>query len=209
MKEKYPSPPAVSAEFVVSAAFKNQFPAPLSREVALLGRSNCGKSSLLNRLVGRRALAKVGAAPGRTRLINFFKVRWNQIHSPLYLVDLPGYGYAAAPKAMVESWKKLAEDYLTSPRGSLLALILIDIRRGPQKEERELRDLLMALSIPFQVVATKSDKITMGQVKIKLAVLETAMGGLKPPLAFSSISGQGREKLIELAIDFDSVCSQM
>jgi GTP-binding protein len=165
-------------------------------EAALLGRSNCGKSSLLNRWLGRRALARVGAAPGRTRLINFFQVVWRVGEAPMHVVDLPGYGYAAAPKAMVESWRRLVEDYLQAERGPRLALILMDVRRGVQPEERRLADWLDELGLPFQVVATKADKLSGGRLTSSLAAIGRELGGL--PLAFSSLTGRGREELLAL-----------
>ncbi|MDR1110918.1 MAG: ribosome biogenesis GTP-binding protein YihA/YsxC [Deltaproteobacteria bacterium] len=190
------SPPAIEASFVLSAAKASQFPEPLGLEVALVGRSNCGKSSLINRWLGRRALARVGASPGRTRLVNFFRVVWRPMAEPMTVVDLPGYGYAAAPKAMVEGWKFLVGQYLEAERPNRLALLLMDIRRGAQREEEDLARWFGGLGFPFQVIATKADKIVAGRAKGVLDALWRTLGGLGRPMPFSSLTGQGREELI-------------
>jgi GTP-binding protein len=192
------SPPATEAEFLVSAAFRSQFPKPLDFEIALLGRSNCGKSSLLNRWLGRRTLARVGASPGRTRFINFFKVIWRPEERPMLVVDLPGYGFAAAPKQMVESWRRLVDDYLRSDRGPRLALLLMDCRRDVGEEELRLADWLDSMNLPFQMVATKSDKLASARLAAALGGIGRALGCVSKPLAFSSLSGRGREELIGL-----------
>ncbi|MDR1297138.1 MAG: ribosome biogenesis GTP-binding protein YihA/YsxC [Deltaproteobacteria bacterium] len=195
------SPPAVEAEFVKSAARRSQFPGPEGLEVAVMGRSNCGKSSLLNRWLGRRALARVGNTPGRTRLVNFFRVVWRPGTGPMTVVDLPGYGFAAAPKAMVDSWREMVSDYLTAARPQRMALLLTDVRRKAGAEERNLARWLGELGVPYLVVATKADKIPAGQVRTALSELAKILGGSSPPLAFSSLSGQGREELVKLVLD--------
>ncbi|MDR1486605.1 MAG: ribosome biogenesis GTP-binding protein YihA/YsxC [Deltaproteobacteria bacterium] len=197
-KTKKAYPPALEANFVLSAANYKQFPTPLSYEISLLGRSNCGKSSLINRWIGRKTLARVGAAPGRTRLINFFKVIWKTGVNPIYVVDLPGYGYAAAPKEMVESWRKLVTDYLSADRTPRLALLLMDIRRKPQKEELELVDWLKELRVDHQLIATKCDKLPKLKARRSLDAIYRDLGGINRPLAFSSLSGEGRDELIRL-----------
>jgi GTP-binding protein len=163
-----------------------------------MGRSNCGKSSLINRWIGRKALARVGATPGRTRLVNFFKVTWTPGSKPMTVVDLPGYGYAAAPKAMVESWRDMVAQYLEAQRPDRLALLLLDARRGVRDEETGLAKWLNSLGIPFLVIATKADKLSSGRVKGILSTLAKTLGGIGQPLAFSSVTGQGREELIAL-----------
>jgi GTP-binding protein len=190
------TPPAVEALFQLSAASARQFPEPVGFEVAVLGRSNCGKSSLLNRWLGRKAMARVGGLPGRTRLANFFRVVFAQGDPPMLVVDLPGYGYAAAPKATVEGWRRLVGDYLSADRGPRLALLLMDIRRGVQDEERDLALWLSSLGLGFQVVATKSDKLPQARRRRALAGLDLELGG--EALAFSSLTGAGREELIAL-----------
>jgi GTP-binding protein len=189
----------VEAAFLLSAAAKKQFPEPLDFEVFVLGRSNCGKSSLLNRWLGRKAMARVGGTPGRTRLANFFRVVFSPSDPPMLVCDLPGYGYASAPKATVEGWRTLLSDYLSAARGPRLALLLMDIRRKVQAEEINLAGWLASLSLSYQVVATKSDKLTPNARRKALKALGTELGG--SPLAFSSLTGQGREELISLVAE--------
>jgi GTP-binding protein len=114
------------------------------------------------------------------------------------VVDLPGYGYAAAPKAMVESWKRMVGDYLEAVRPNRLALLLMDIRRGPQKEELDLARWLKKINLPYQTVATKADKLSSGRAKRAVLAIDKALGGLGWSLPFSSLTGQGREELIAL-----------
>jgi GTP-binding protein len=164
----------------------------------MMGRSNCGKSSLINRWLGRKGLAKTSSTPGRTRLLNFFSVTWTPSSDPMTVVDLPGYGYAAAPKAMVKSWQNMIGDYLSAARPNRLGFLLLDVRRSAQKEEKDLARWLTDLNIPFQVVATKADKLSLSRVKAALSALAQQLGGFAHPLAFSALNGQGREHLIAL-----------
>ena len=198
-------PPALIADFVISAAEAHQFPPALDAEVAILGRSNSGKSSLLNRWLGRRGLARVGATPGRTRLVNFFNIVWHKDENPFYLADLPGYGYAAAPKNMVANWRQLVAKYLESRRPLKVALLLMDIRRNPTKDEYGLLGWLQNLGIPAQLILTKVDKLGAGEQSRRAALLKKSFETLtpldNPPLLFSSATGQGRDKLIETLID--------
>ncbi|MDR2946469.1 MAG: ribosome biogenesis GTP-binding protein YihA/YsxC [Candidatus Adiutrix sp.] len=198
-------PPALAADFVISAAAGHQFPEPELPEIAILGRSNAGKSSLLNRWLGRKALARVGATPGRTRLINFFRVTWTKDCKPFLLADLPGYGYAAAPKAMVAGWRKLAADYLESRRPLKMALLLMDIRRDPSEDEYGLLNWLAALGVPAWVIATKADKLKQNERSQRLSHLEKMFAAHspleRPPLPFSSTTGLGRDRLTEALVD--------
>lgn len=198
-------PPALAADFVISAAARPQFPEPEFWEIALLGRSNAGKSSLLNRWLGRRSLARVGATPGRTRLVNFFKVTWAKDDRPFMLADLPGYGYAAAPKAMVAGWRKLVADYLESGRPLKMALLMMDIRRDPGEDEYGLLNWLRELSIPAWVITTKADKLGQGERSKRLGVLKKLFAANsplnRPPLLFSATTGLGRDDLIEALVD--------
>ena len=127
----------------------------------MLGRSNVGKSSLINRLVGRRGLARTSSTPGRTRRIHFYRVE-----ERAYLVDLPGYGYASGSRAERAAFAPLVESYLTHHRGELRgALVLVDARRGVQEEERELARFLAAQQIPARVALTKCDKLGRSEVE--------------------------------------------
>ena len=175
-----PGPPALAAEFLVSAADRRQFPAPERPEVALMGRSNAGKSSLLNRFLGRRALARVGSSPGRTRQINFFRVVFRREDRPFLLADLPG------------------------GRPLRMALLLMDIRRDPSPDEFGLLDWLAGLGLPAWLVATKADKLGWGEAAARLRRIAGLLGAAaqaRPPLAFSSVTGQGRAELVAGLID--------
>lgn len=153
-----PLAPGPVPRFIISAARPEQFPpepgSGAAAEVAFLGRSNVGKSSLLNALMGVDGLAKTSARPGCTQLINFY-----QMDEGLRFADLPGYGFAKVPKEITNSWKQLIDHYLTG-RGSLrLSVIVLDARRGWMDKDRELRDWLECHGRPFIVAATKVDKL--------------------------------------------------
>ncbi len=145
----------MKVELTHNAGTRREFPADTLPEVAVLGRSNVGKSSLINALLGRRKLARTSQRPGKTRRIHFYRV-----NDAFYLVDLPGYGYSAAPKEERRSWRPMVESYLRGERQALRgALILVDVRRGPQEEEAQLLEWLEVEGIPAAIVLTKSDKL--------------------------------------------------
>ncbi|MDR2340196.1 MAG: ribosome biogenesis GTP-binding protein YihA/YsxC [Deltaproteobacteria bacterium] len=193
------APPALSADFVLGAASARQFPEPLGFELAFLGRSNCGKSSLLNYFLGRKGLARVSSTPGRTREVNFFKVILAKGAEPFWVADLPGYGFAQAPKAQVEAWGPLAESYLAAKRGQK-AFLLMDARRKLADEERLLLGLLGDLSVPLILVLTKCDKLTRSETIKRRKELERELGGRAPVALSSALKGQGREGLMAQAI---------
>ena len=181
-----------SAEYVISAADPGQFPADNLPELALVGRSNVGKSSLINRLTGRRSLAKTSSTPGKTRLLNFYRI--NQVW---YWVDLPGYGYARVSGEMRRQWRPLIEGYLSS-RSQLRGVIqLIDIRHPPTADDRQMYAWLTHYGLPVIVAATKADKIARGRWGHHLKVIEKELGLLPPArlIPFSSRTGQGAEEL--------------
>jgi GTP-binding protein len=151
-------PPTVTtAELLTSAAEAAGFPKPGPPEIAFLGRSNVGKSSLLNALVGRRALARTSATPGKTRLLNWFRiVRGGR---ELWLVDLPGYGYAKVAKSERAEWKRWIETYLEGRRTLALAVLLLDLRRDPEEDEELLLAWLAERGVPAVVALTKCDKL--------------------------------------------------
>jgi len=150
-------PPVTVAELITSAASRDGFPAPGPPEIAFLGRSNVGKSSLLNALVGRRALARTSATPGKTRLLNWFRVvRGGR---ELWLVDLPGYGYAKVARSERADWKRWIEAYLGSRRTLRLAVLLQDLRRDPGEDERLLLEWLAERGVLAVVALTKCDKL--------------------------------------------------
>jgi GTP-binding protein len=155
--------------------------------VAFAGRSNVGKSSLLNALVGRRGLARTSRTPGRTRQINFFLV-----NEQLVLADLPGYGFAVGPEAERLAWGPLVETYLEA-RPTLVGVVLvIDVRRGLEREERELLAFLGSCELPALVAATKVDKLGRGAARTALARLAAAAGDV-PLVGVSGRTGEGRD----------------
>jgi len=155
--------PVVS--FVNSAAGPEQFPRDGLPEVVLLGRSNVGKSSLLNALCGGRP-ARVSATPGRTQLINFFRV-----DDTFYLTDLPGYGFVRAPRAVRASFEPLITGYLVGRPAVTLCLALVDARHDPSPDDEQLASWLLGQGLRFTVVATKSDKLGSGQLATRLRLL--------------------------------------
>ncbi len=144
-----------------------QLPAATLPEVAFAGRSNVGKSSLINALTGRRTLAKTSNTPGRTQQVNFF-----YLAGQLMLVDLPGYGYASAPKAKVTAWTRLVELYLAGRPALRRTLLLIDARHGIKDVDREIMAILDRAAVSYQVVLTKADKITAAELAERTADVE-------------------------------------
>ena len=145
------------AEIIASAASASQFPAPGAPEVAFLGRSNVGKSSLLNALVGRKGLARTSGTPGKTRLIHWFEVERES--GVTWFVDLPGYGYARAPKTEIARWSALARRYLRGRPELRRVCLLIDARHGAKDSDREIMAELDQAAVSYQVVLTKADKV--------------------------------------------------
>ena len=188
-----------AAEFVASAAKPAQFPEADRPEAAFAGRSNVGKSSLLNRLLSRRQLARISSTPGRTQTINFYDV-----DHKLYFVDLPGFGYAKVPLKVKAAWRPMVEGYLTSDRDIRLIILLVDIRRDPGREEADLLIWLDSLGLTAQVVATKADKVSRGQRRDRLEKIRLRLGLSDPPIAFSAITGEGR---IEIWRRLDEACA--
>lgn len=182
----------MEASFLISAVRPEQYPPPERPEIAFAGRSNVGKSSLLNCLLGRRKLARTSSTPGRTQTINFFSVNQN-----LYFVDLPGFGYAKVPLSVRAAWRPMVEDYLTSGRDIRLLILLIDIRREPQEEELNLLLWLADRNIQPLVVATKSDKVKRSQHNARLSAIKKALELKSQPILFSAPSKQGRDGLWE------------
>ena len=180
-----------SAEFVTSAVKPDQYPPPDLPEIAFAGRSNVGKSSLINKLVNRRHLVKTSSTPGRTQLINFFR-----INNGLSLVDLPGYGFARVPKSVRRTWGPMIETYLTG-RPSLKAVVLIlDIRRTPDAQEHNFIDWLTLHGRQVILVLTKADKLSGNKRAVRWREIIKALNhGENEPLLFSSKTGLGKEAL--------------
>jgi GTP-binding protein len=183
-----------NVEFIGGMAEKHGWrPESSLPEVAFAGRSNVGKSSLLNALVRRKSFARVSRTPGRTREINFFRV-----NNTFVLVDLPGYGYARISKAKKAEWRPMIESYLrrtTQLRGIVL---LLDIRREPSEDDRAMLDFLADLGVPTIVALTKADKLNKADARQKVADVSRALA-LEPEqvIQFSAHSGEGRVELLE------------
>ena len=176
----------VRARFVTSAARPSDFPPPSLPEVAVVGRSNVGKSSLINALVGQPGLARTSRTPGRTRLVN-----WFEIDARFYLVDLPGYGYAEVSQAMRDSWRPLIEGYLAGRETLAGVLLLIDIRRGAQDEELDFAPWLAERAMPVVVALTKADKLPKNKRMLEVRRARQALGLSRDPLAVSVLDGEG------------------
>ncbi len=189
-----------SAIFIKSAVKSDQYPPPEFPEIAFAGRSNVGKSSLINTLVNRRHLVKTSGRPGRTQLINFFV-----INQRVYLVDLPGYGYAKVPEAIRRQWGPMVETYLRGRPNLHAVVLIVDIRRVPGIEELNFMDWLAANGVSCIPVVTKCDKLSKTKQKRSVVRISEALGVPEPQLvSFSAKTGQGRDAVwhaIEQHID--------
>ncbi|MEX3744833.1 MULTISPECIES: ribosome biogenesis GTP-binding protein YihA/YsxC [Lysinibacillus] len=180
-----------NVEMVISAVRPDQYPEDGLPEFALAGRSNVGKSSFINRMIGRKALARISSKPGKTQTLNFYK-----IEEQLFFVDVPGYGYAKVSKTEREAWGKMIERYFTG-RNELKAVVqIVDLRHPPTADDRLMYDFLKHYNIPCIVIATKADKIPKGKWdKHKKIVKETLdMEKNDPIIVFSSEKGIGFEE---------------
>jgi GTP-binding protein len=180
----------VKARFVTSAAENRQFPPENLPEVAVVGRSNVGKSSLINALTGQSGLARTSRTPGRTRLIN-----WFEIDGKFHLVDLPGYGYAEVSRDMRESWRPLIESYLSERKSLAGVLLLIDVRRGVQDEELDFVPWLEARETPIVVALTKADKLAKNKRMLEVGKAKKQLGLRRDPFAVSAQTGEGIDAL--------------
>ena len=182
-----------SSEFIKSCVSPDQYPRERLPEVALVGRSNVGKSSAINSLLNQKGLAKVGKVPGKTQMINFFRVTTTDTGmQPFYLVDLPGYGYAKVPKAIQEKWKPMIEEYLTSRETLRGALVFVDIR-GHERSDGEIIQWLHTVKCPTAIVATKVDKLSRGrrQAYLKNIREDLRLPPSAPLLSFSARTSEG------------------
>ncbi len=178
-----------STEFTKSAFNESHWTTDGLPEIAFLGRSNVGKSSLLNSLLQRKGLARTSNTPGRTQSINFFLV-----NESFYFVDLPGYGYAKVSKTMRADWGKMAEEYLANRQELALSIHLVDSRHQPTELDRELHDWLVFHQRKHIVVATKSDKLSANKLKTSLREIENSLPESEI-IAYSSVTGAGKDAL--------------
>ncbi len=183
----------VLTKFLRACAAPEQFPKPEAPEIAFLGRSNVGKSSLINSLVGSK-IAKTSNTPGRTQTINFFEIRWpGRPKADLLFADLPGYGYAKVPRDLVDEWPKFINPYLQNRSSLALCVCLVDANIPPQKSDAQLVEWLRHVDRPFLVVATKSDRVG-SKLQSSLNAIRQELG-IDEILAFSSKTGTGRDTL--------------
>jgi GTP-binding protein len=180
----------VSALYLGSAFAASQFPPPFLPEIAFLGKSNVGKSSVINALLGRKNLAKISATPGKTRSINFFLV-----NQRFRFVDLPGYGFAQVSSSERAGWRKLCEGYLRGRACLRGAVMIVDMRHVPGPLDQEMKAWLDHVRVPALIVANKADKLTRAQVPTHLAAVAETLPGAEAPLAFSAKSKSGRDAL--------------
>jgi len=181
----------LSAEFVKSATQPSEYPPGNLPEIAIAGKSNVGKSSLINTLVNRKKLARTSSSPGRTQVVNFFRV-----DNRLSLVDLPGYGFAKVPLEVREAWKPMVETYLQTRETICLVILILDSRRGLSSEDSTLLDWLDYHRIPAGIVLTKADKLSQwerARQKKDLAGIRLLEG--RPLLFFSAVTGEGKDEL--------------
>ncbi|HJT69067.1 MAG TPA: ribosome biogenesis GTP-binding protein YihA/YsxC [Terriglobales bacterium] len=184
----------VLSRFMTSATSIGQFPTPSLPEIAFLGRSNVGKSSVINSLLGTK-IAKTSSTPGRTRAINFFEVRWPGRPQPeLIFTDLPGYGYARVPREIAEQWSVFIEPYLKERRSLALCLALVDLNVPPQESDKQLFQFLDSIARPFLIVGTKADKLSGNTLRKSMDEFEKKVPGLRV-VPFSARTGAGRDEL--------------
>lgn len=181
-----------NAKFELTAVKPEQYPASTIPEIAFAGRSNVGKSSIINTLLNRKNLARVGATPGKTKEINFYN-----IDNKLYFVDLPGYGYAKVSKVKKASWYDVIETYLYTRQQLTLVVMMVDIRHTPSEDDKTMYDWILSRGILHIVVASKSDKIPRSQVNARLQDIKKTLGVKEGTavIPFSSETRQGKDEI--------------
>ncbi len=182
-----------SAEFITSAVKRSDYPEELLPEVAFAGRSNVGKSSLINTLVNRKHLVRTSSSPGRTQTLNFFR-----INSQINFVDLPGYGFAKVPLKVKAQWKTMVENYLKYRTTLKLVIILLDIRRTPSSDDASLMRWLENFSIPFLIVLTKTDKLSHNKCSAQQKIIQDfLLLKREEVVCFSAVTKKGRQEILK------------
>ncbi|WP_316348899.1 ribosome biogenesis GTP-binding protein YihA/YsxC [Desulfuromonas acetoxidans] len=182
-----------TAQFVKSATRPGNYPPAERPEIAFAGRSNVGKSSLLNVMVQRKSLVRTSSTPGRTQLINFF-----DLNEEIYLVDLPGYGFAKVPMAVKKQWGPMIQTYLQSRQSLCAVVVLFDIRRVPREEDLQLLDWLEEYEVPTIPVITKVDKVSRNRRAAQIAPIAEATGlPVEAFSLFSALTKEGRDEIWE------------
>ena len=180
------------AEMAATAAWQKQYPEVLSLDVVLAGRSNVGKSSLVNKLINRKNLARTSSQPGKTRTINFYK-----IDDSWYFVDLPGYGYAKVSKAERDAFQKMVDEYLSADRPRVIWQI-VDLRHPPTALDHQMNEFLRSKGLPFLVIATKADKLSNNEIAKNKAVMKRELDLKEDAIVvFSAQNGRGKEDLLK------------
>ena len=184
----------MDVEFLISAFKESQYPVSDKPEIAFAGKSNVGKSSLINTLVNRKKLARTSSTPGRTQSINFFR-----FGTTIYLVDLPGYGFARVPARVKESWREMVETYLIRRSTLKAVVVILDIRRDPASGDIDLIHWLRAYNIHPIIVLTKADKLSRQQAKKRTGLIAGELAGISPdaPVVFSAKTRQGKDEIWE------------
>ncbi|MDA8442621.1 MAG: ribosome biogenesis GTP-binding protein YihA/YsxC [Peptococcaceae bacterium] len=187
-----------SSEFVISAVGPKQYPETGLPEIAMVGRSNVGKSSLINCFVNRNNYARTSSKPGKTATLNYYL-----INKAFYFVDLPGYGWASVSKDTKAQWGKMIEAYLNARREIRAVIQLVDMRHPPSKDDQTMYNWLTAKNLPCLIVATKADKVARGQLPKHLKIIKEVLGlpGADVILPFSAQTGLGREELHNLVAE--------
>ena len=186
----------VSAEFIKSAVEPSHYPQGIFPEIAFAGRSNVGKSSLINSITQRKNLARTSSTPGCTQLINFFTV-----NNQLSFVDLPGYGFAKVPESIRKNWKPMIEKYLMERKTLRLVILIVDIRRDPSAEELAFIEWLHMYNIPFLFVLTKIDKLSRNQRAVRWRSINEYLGLTANPVLFSARTGEGKGAIWKSILD--------
>ena len=191
----------IDIHFLLSVHNLSQLPTESLPEIAFAGRSNVGKSSLMNTLVGRKNLVKVSGRPGKTQGLNFFEVT-----DTIYLVDLPGYGYAKVAKGMQDHWQSLITSYLEARSTLCCVVVILDLRHEPKQYDAQLLNWLREKNIPFLPVYTKVDKLS-GNERVKNARILDAGHSIAPDqrILFSAVTGQGKDELERALASFSKV----